>query len=71
MDWQQLRSLTKTLQSKTEELKGTLTLMSKNFQDDEKHVVFVARIHAESASFQIGTEQLQMKHGVQVFQILD
>ncbi|MCO5592032.1 hypothetical protein L7F22_046026 [Adiantum nelumboides] len=67
-EWQQLRSLIKTLESKTEELKGTLTLMSKNFQDAEEHVVPAARTHAEIASFQKGTERLQMKHGVQVFQ---
>ncbi|MCO5599060.1 hypothetical protein L7F22_053159 [Adiantum nelumboides] len=67
-EWQQLRSLIKTLESKTEELKGTLTLMSKNFQDAEEHLVSAAHTHAESASFQKGTEQLQMKHGVQVFQ---
>ncbi|KAI5064944.1 hypothetical protein GOP47_0019639 [Adiantum capillus-veneris] len=61
-EWQHLRSLIKTLESRTEELKEALT---KNSQDAEEHMVFAAYANTEEASSYEGAEQIQMKQGVQ------
>lgn len=81
-EWQHLRSLIKTLDSKTEELKGTLTTMSKNFHDAQEHPVSAANAHVEDASPYKGTtakpfqrtspvEQLQTNLGVRVYQSIN
>ncbi|KAI5066901.1 hypothetical protein GOP47_0017429 [Adiantum capillus-veneris] len=78
-EWQQFRSSIKNLDSKTEELRGTLTLLSKNFHDAEERAGSAVPVHAEEASYYKGTakpyqrtqspaEQMQIKQGTQAIQ---
>lgn len=76
-EWQHLRSLIKSLDTKTEELKSTLTIMSKNSQDAQGQMVSVHAEEAIGANYYKGSvktyqrmtppaEQVQMQQGIQV-----
>ncbi|MCO5564703.1 hypothetical protein L7F22_018370 [Adiantum nelumboides] len=81
-EWQQFKNTINNLDSKTEELRSTLTLLSKNFQDAQERANFATPVHAEDAIYSKGTakpyqrtlspaEQMQTKQGVQVMQAVN
>eukprot|EP00250_Pteridium_aquilinum_P001489 c11685_g1_i1 orf=133-1806(+) len=78
-EWQHLRGLIKSLDIKTEELKTTLTIMSKNSQDAQGQIISSTHAHAEEplGAYYKGSvktyqrssapaEQVQIKQGIQI-----